>query len=149
MFMTDHGFRCKKCGCDFDQPKLTHEGGYPEEPTYACPYCGSLENEELYKCSKCGELFFDEDMIGGVCKNCVDDAQDGEHAWRYGKDRKQVVEINGLLAWAYSPDEIEEILTFHYNVVQSDAWRQKMVLEYVNDDLRDFAEWVENENDDN
>lgn len=147
--MFEHGYRCRKCHCKFDQPKETREGGYPEEPTYECPHCGSDEFEELYQCSVCGELFFDEDLVGTICKSCLEKARTTPNAFAYGAEYKYPVEINDFLAYVYSASEIEEILAAHFDSC-SQEWRKRMTLDYFNDgDLGAFAEFVEAHHDDN
>lgn len=38
---------CFDCHCEFDEPEMKYGfGGYPEEPTWHCPYCGSTDYDE-------------------------------------------------------------------------------------------------------
>ena len=40
-------FICLDCHRQFDNPETKYGlGGYPEEPTYHCPYCDSMEFDE-------------------------------------------------------------------------------------------------------
>jgi hypothetical protein len=93
-------------------------------------------------CRICGEVFAEDDMIGSVCKDCLDKSVTFGNALRYGKERKQDVELNGFLTWCYSPDEIESILLKNLQEC-SHEWRQRMANEYCTDDKYDFADFLE------
>lgn len=62
---------CNDCGETFDVPKKTHEGGYPEEPTYECPHCGSDDYQLAEYCTECECVFPQSDLKYGICEDCL------------------------------------------------------------------------------
>jgi hypothetical protein len=78
-----------------------------------------------------------------VCEKCCE-RDDPREAYAYGADRKECVELNGFLAYAYSAQEIEAAL---WKDLMSS--RPSLVKEYANkyitDDIGDFAEWLKEE----
>lgn len=138
---------CLRCGYHFETPKETHNGGYPEEPTYECPNCGSDDFEDAFKCCVCGEDFADDDMCtGAVCKGCAEKAATIKNAFAYGNDLTESVEINGFLAWVYPPDEINRILREHCDKERKE-YVSKLAKEFCTDDVCDFADWLEEHHD--
>lgn len=140
-------YKCLDCGMVFEEAITTHEGGYPEEPTAACPYCKSIDLEEVFHCIKCGEWFADDDMIGSICKDCLEKMLTNENAIQYGDEDRQEVTINGFMAWLYRGGEIEDILEADFRRT-SPEWQRRMVKDYCMDSKYDFSEFLEGQDDD-
>lgn len=136
---------CFQCGHTFGPEEIVEKyydratGTYEREE---CPNCGSDEIEEGMECCVCGEVHIEENMIGQVCNDCLNKSVTFGNALRYGKERKQDVELHGFLTWCYAPDEIESILLKHLQT-ESHEWRQRMAREYCTDDKYDFADFLE------
>lgn len=133
---------CLHCGHEFEETAAKNYDSATGTWEECCPNCGSEDFEEAIKCRICGEVHVDEDMIGQVCKECLDKSVTFGNALRYGADRKEDVEINGFLTWIYSPEEIESILLKNLQT-ESHEWRQRMTTEYCTDDKYDFADFLE------
>lgn len=135
---------CLHCGHHFEEIKVKSydsQTGWAEE---VCPNCGSEDFEEAGHCLKCGEYFPLGEMVGSICKDCFDTRVTFGNALRYGKARKESVEINGFLKWCFAADEIESILLKSLQEC-SHEWRQRMANEYCNDDKYDYSEFLEGE----
>ena len=135
---------CLHCGHHFEVIDRKHYDPATGVWEEYCPNCGSDDFEEAAQCPICKEWFSDEDMRYGVCADCLGKSVTKENAFRYGSDDTHTVEINGFLAWCYSADEIMEILSKHFEKT-SDAWKKRMIAEYLNDDKWNFAEWLEDQ----
>lgn len=99
-------FKCRKCG------KLIES----EEDLWLedCPECG-CSMDYAFKCALCGEYHCNSEEYNceGVCEDCVEDEINVENALEYGSQEGETesVSINGFLAFYFSEDEINEILT--------------------------------------
>lgn len=133
-------FICLDCHAEFDRPTEKHEGGYPEEPTYHCPCCGSMEFYEAQECVECGAVKFVDNLLHGMCDDCINIAADDmRQAYEYGADRTLAVELNGVLAFALTKVQIEAILT---NYLMNNGDFAADCKKYALDDKVDFAEWL-------
>lgn len=105
-----------------------------------CPNCGSEDFEEAEECVECGALKGADNLIHGMCDDCINiAAEDMRQAYEYGADRTEVVEINGVLAMAFSKVQIEAILMNHLmNNGDFAAECKKFAL----DDKFDFTDWL-------
>lgn len=135
-------YKCLHCGHEFEEIDRRHyDRGTGVWEEY-CPNCGSEDFEECFKCAVCDENFVEEEMIGcHVCKDCLDKSVTFVNALRYGKERTESVEINGFLAWCFSPEQIESILLKNLQT-ESQDWRQRMTREFCTDDKYDFADFL-------
>lgn len=127
---------CIHCGHHFEEIDRKHydrAAGVWEE---YCPNCGSEDFEEAVHCIKCDEFVPEDNMVGSICKGCLEKRINDEEALAYGNDRKEAVELNGFLAYIFSASEIEYILKA--NIPKGYARR------YITDDIYDFSEWEEN-----
>ena len=135
---------CFQCGHTFGPEEIVEKyydratGTYDREE---CPKCGFEDIEEGMECCVCNEVHREEDMIGQVCKECLEKSVTFGNALRYGKDRKESVEIHGFLKWIYSAEETESILLKNLQE-QSPEWRKRMTEEYLTDDKYDFADFI-------
>lgn len=131
---------CMDCHHEFEHPKQTHNGGYYEEEWYECPDCGSTDYEELAECSECGAEKIKDHLINGMCEDCINEAADDLRLlYEYGADRTQSVEINGVLAYAFSRVQIDAILT---NWLMTNGDFKKEAQDYALDDKDDFSMWL-------
>lgn len=100
-----------------------------------------LDEPETVTCAICGEEKPDEDCLNGVCAECIRKATTFKTALAYGEDRPSCVELNGFLAYEFTKDQIEEILT----TALLDAHMltgATFGAGYISDDASDFADWL-------
>ena len=111
-------YKCLNCGCVFEdgeQYRWTETvGEYCGAPAYetmsGCPACQG-DFEKMVSCAACDEGYFAEDLIGGVCKNCIDGARkDFDLCYRISFGEDEEIKINALLASLFEPSDIEQIL---------------------------------------
>lgn len=141
--------KCYKCGWIGDWSDLNKDycdGGYRGEPHETCPNCGDDDIGEVTECRSCGECF--EDTYGSngweLCEDCLDKLINTRTVAEYGEEHSAEVEISGLWAWVYTPDQINHILMADF-VKSSDDWQTRLCKEYVMDDPNCFADWVQDE----
>lgn len=134
---------CLHCGHRFTNPvKYQYNKSvrmYDEDA--ACPNCGSEDFEQAGHCIKCGKDFPLDEMVGSICKECVEKAQTFDNALKYGNDRKSTVELNGFIAYAFSASEINEILANVLKLANERGFKD--AANFCGDDLHDFSEWLE------
>ena len=113
-------YKCNNCGYEFETPMK----GIGHLSAYAfCPRCQDSDFEEIKKCEICGNHFVeDNDTLSCVCPECEKKFVN-EHSFNVQaiydiEDEKESVKINSFLAWAFKPEEIEEILLFALKVIQ-------------------------------
>lgn len=107
-------YKCKNCGYEFEtlMAGIGHLSGYG-----FCPRCQDSDFEEMEKCEICRNHFVeDNDTLSCVCPECEKKFVN-EHSFNVQaiydiEDEKESVKINSFLAWAFKPEEIEEILLF-------------------------------------
>ena len=134
---------CLHCGLQFDDPVLTHNGGYYEEPWYECPYCGSDAFEEAEQCEECDEWFPVGTCANGICESCMEKhASDFDIVKRYGDSLKEERKINGFFSWIFTDDEIDEILE---REARSSLFIQEYMKKYATQDPDDFTMWLKKE----
>ena len=130
---------CNDCGAVFENPReyYEHDTGYHGAD---CPHCGSDNIDEAERCAECDEWVNEKNLINGLCPACiVKHANDYETVKAYGADRKEAVEINGFLAWAFTPAEIEEILE---RELKNSGNAEKYAHTFATDDTDDFTDWL-------
>jgi hypothetical protein len=67
---------CPTCGISFNAPARDRYNGNSWD---CCPYCGEPDFEESVMCVCCGEDFRADQLVGGLCPDCLEgepDAQD-------------------------------------------------------------------------
>ena len=139
-------FVCLHCGHEFswNELKRTYDQGtghYDDE----CPNCGSEDIEEAESCVECGAVKSKDSLINGICAGCIKEAaEDMRLAYQYGADRTSVIELNGVLARAFTRVQIEAILE-NWLMVNGDFGKE--CFQFATDDEGDFADWLKEEND--
>ena len=139
-------FVCLHCGHEFswEELKRTYDRGtghYDDE----CPNCGSEDIEEAESCVECGAVKSKDSLINGICAGCIKEAADDMRlAYQYGAERTSVIELNGVLAMAFTRVQIEAILE-NWLMVNGDFGKE--CFQFATDDEGDFAEWLKEEND--
>jgi uncharacterized protein CbrC (UPF0167 family) len=73
-------FICDECRCFFDDPERVEERhpygeSYAIEEYYCCPKCGGGFSEASI-CEECGEYFAEEELVGGLCPECLEKAKE-------------------------------------------------------------------------
>lgn len=130
---------CNDCGAVFENPReyYEHDTGYHE---IDCPHCGSGDIDEAKRCSGCDEWVNEKNLVNGLCPACIErHASDYETVKAYGADRKEAVEINGFLAWAFTPTEIEEILE---RELKNSGNTKGYAHTFATDDTDDLTNWL-------
>lgn len=134
-------FKCYHCGHEFDEP--TNECNMPVDPNderAGCPNCGSPDFELVGTCIECGAAKVDENLFNGMCIDCIRHAAyDVRKTMDYGNDRKEAVELNGVLAFALSTVQIEAILT---NWLMTNGDIEAEGFKFATDDIYDFSDWL-------
>lgn len=134
-------FVCLHCGHEFswEELKRTYDRGtghYDDE----CPNCGSEDIEEAESCVECGAVKSKDSLINGICAGCIKEAADDMRlAYQYGAARTSVIELNGVLARAFTRVQIEAILE-NWLMVNGDFGKE--CFQFATDDECDFAEWL-------
>lgn len=134
-------FVCLHCGHEFswEELKRTYDRGtghYDDE----CPNCGSEDIEEAESCVECGAVKSKDSLINGICAGCIKEAADDMRlAYQYGAERTSVIELNGVLARAFTRVQIEAILE-NWLMVNGDFGKE--CFQFATDDEGDFAEWL-------
>lgn len=107
-------YKCNSCGYEFETPMK----GIGHLSAYAfCPRCQDSDFEEMNQCNICETHFLDgESKLYDICPDCEkkflnDYCFNVQGIYDLEKE-KESVEINSFLAWAFKPEEIEEILLF-------------------------------------
>ena len=137
-------FVCLHCGHEFswNELKRTYDRGtghYDDE----CPNCGSEDIEEADSCVECGAVKSKDSLINGICAGCIKEAaEDMRLAYQYGAARTSVIELNGVLARAFTRVQIEAILE-NWLMVNGDFGKE--CFQFATDDEGDFAEWLKEE----
>lgn len=71
---------CRNCDTRFHDPETQTERVTDDPVMYipygVCPYCGSDDYVEAVQCKVCGDYFDEEELIGGICKDCLAEAMD-------------------------------------------------------------------------
>jgi len=147
---------CTKCGEVHEVSDLNKDytdGGYHGEPHVTCPNCGSEDLEYAEQCTCCGKWVSDESyprqLFGyeghQLCKECFDEqASDVRQVIEYGdidRNKADVKDLNGFLAYVYSPEEIENILMRDF-VQMSERDQKRWAAEYAACDEDDFADYA-------
>lgn len=116
-------YKCTECGHLFEQGEerrwLESRGEYWGQPvheeTTGCPRCGG-GFEETKPCGLCGSEKTEEEMVGGVCLDCLDDYKyDTDTCLKLGELEREEVELNSFLLSIFTRDEIEEALFLALN----------------------------------
>ena len=92
---------CDDCGHVFEEPELTHNGGYWEEPCYECPACGSSNFYDADKCIICEEYVPVEKLTHCVCEKCLEKAL-ADQAQEFVRDNY----MDEFAQWLYE-DEVQ------------------------------------------
>ena len=124
---------CLHCGHRFANPvKYQYNKSvrmYDDDA--ACPNCGSEDFEQAGHCLKCGEDFQLDEMVGSICKGCVEKAMTLDNLFKYANERG--ISTDDFL------DEFETLLSAHLK--RTDELTRK----FLYNDVYDFSEWLEKE----
>lgn len=107
------------------------------------------ENEpcevEMVTCPVCGKEVSRDIMCYSICDYCIVNLETFDNAVKYGAARPESVEINGYLAYEFTPDMINEILTREMQVACA-LGADPNYGAYIEDDQSDFESWLIEQN---
>lgn len=139
---------CEHCGATTEYLSTISERHYEcDRPCYEyfeenrCPSCGTHDvMVEAKKCKICGEYFKKEDLMEGICPNCLDEEKTVKNVLGIGDMFKEKIEINGFAVQALGIDKINDILCkwCEENFVNRDG----AVMKYCDEDELCFADYV-------
>lgn len=142
-------YKCKECGHIFEagEQKAWQEkvGEYGSQPCLVensgCPICLG-EYRETTRCKICNSEHLAEDLIEGVCNNCIESYSDDiDVCYKISNREKSSIEINMFLAEMFDEETIEEILLDHLKEMHLYIETHKAKLKkFVNDDKEWFVE---------
>lgn len=131
-------YKCYGCGHIFEEGeqatwKERHglEWGYEIET--GCPLCNENYGEAV-SCSKCGGAYLPDELVEGLCEECIEDLK-AEYRFNVGVCNelfveKEKVEISSFLANFFSSEQIDNIL----------ANKLKELSEYVAIDCKKYMD---------
>ena len=135
-------YKCLECGHIFEDGEEavwyeTHGFSTPPYERWSgCPMCKG-DFEETVSCLVCGGEFLEEDLIGGVCKHCVDDKRnDFDACYKISVGETATITINALIATLLEECDIEQILI---DYIKS-RLKQVDCSEFINSDPDWFGE---------
>lgn len=137
-------FICMDCGRIFeDEEQKTWSESRGEfwgvscsEEMSGCPDCGG-DYDEAEQCEICGKDCCKEELICGVCEECIDEASKNfKLCEKICGDEKKEIKINALLASLFDEGDIEQILKEYIK----DKWQDVDCTPFVVDDKPWFAE---------
>lgn len=142
--------QCLACGWICDEEDLNKDycdNGYRGEPHETCPYCGGDDLVDGFECRCCGKFidygFGSHGWV--VCRDCLDELIEPRTVIEFGEQHTQSVDISGLWASVYTPDEINEILMADFMKLP-DAKQYEYCKEYVyEDDPSDYSDFAQDD----
>lgn len=138
---------CLHCGHEFTEPNNRYNKRWSDSDDSIpyCPNCGSEDIEESEKCVECGAVKCVDNLMHGWCEDCVkEEAGNMREVFKYGADRTETVELNGVLARAFYQTQIEAILVNH---LMNNGDLEKECYDFALDDIHDFAWWLSEHHD--
>lgn len=134
-------YKCLECGNIFEYGEEAHWIEPHGEKMSGCPNCKGAY-EETTPCEVCGSEHLPEELIGGVCEECIDERRkDFDFCYEISFGEKEEVKINSLLASLFEPSDIEAILINHIktNCPEIDCSK------YIDNDISWFGEQIAKE----
>lgn len=140
---------CADCGAVFDEYdagcnvyRQYNDGVCVDKAEYcACPNCGSEDLCDAVECAICGEWYAGCELIGDVCKECLEAAATSENAWRYSKEEgkmtKIMVSVPDIVADNFERREIAAMIHKAFCELKNDA----RIAEYCMLDKESFADF--------
>ena len=125
---------CRNCGYGYHEDDAGHYrefmgycGSAPAYEEFACcPNCGAGDSENAEKCELCDNITAEEEMVGNICKECLEASKTLDNAVAYGEDDREYWEkkinhcatvVNSFYAYIFkNPNDIlrakfEELFT--------------------------------------
>lgn len=138
--------KCLECGhifydCEikfWEEDRGEFWGVKCTETVSGCPLCKG-EYAETTRCQICGSEHIDEELIDGICEDCIDEyRKDFNSCYEISFGEKEKIKINSLLASLFEPSDIEAILIEHIETNCPDIDCSK----YIDNDIYSFAERI-------
>jgi hypothetical protein len=111
-------YKCLACGHIFDEGEearwTENVGEYWGTPAMermtGCPLCRG-DYERTTPCEICGSEHLDDELVGGVCDECLEDCRyDINICYEIGKSETESIDLNSFIVSLFDREEIEEIL---------------------------------------
>ena len=135
-------YKCLECDHIFEEceaNKVKEDFGY----TYSCPICGG-DFEETIKCSICRGEFLEDELNGGVCKECIDEYRNQSAVCVNISEQegtKKLVKVNYLIARLLDEEEIKRVLIEYIKKEKPNADCGA----YIDEDISWFGEMLSKE----
>lgn len=136
-------FYCMNCGASFESP-ANGSSGVSGEAWEVCPVCGHDDVEEASQCAVCGEWKPESDMqVKNCCKSCCDDAMTVVLAQMYIEENDLQREY--YVEWfnnSKCEKASQQLIDSCKNVWNYSICAKKDMLDYIEENRNDFAEWL-------
>ena len=135
-------YKCLGCDHIFEEceaKKVKEDYGYE----YGCPNCGG-DFEETVKCSICKGEFLEDELNGGVCKECIDEYRNQTSVCvdiAVQEGTKTKINVNYLVASLLTEEEINRILIEYIKEEKPNADCGA----YIDEDISWFVEMLSKE----
>lgn len=138
------GWKCRRCGWEFEHPRRVPNGGGDRgEEDAVCPRCGSGWYDEADVCPVCGRtLFYERFAPGGVCRDCLEQ-KTGEVAEVLAYVRGRGLQEEFFVRAVFGGDK-----RLLYSALQEAFLRwpierqQRFAALFANEDRADYAAWL-------
>lgn len=113
--MFNRTVKCVDCGhvFDYEDRAIVEEHRFDDGFTEAfahCPKCGG-DFDAGISCDRCGEIFTPDEMEGTLCRECLESySYDVDTCVEAGEYLTLTVELNGLLASLFTPQQVNTLL---------------------------------------
>ena len=110
-------YKCLDCGHIFEEGEEGHRyengecwGAPYSQKIACCPLCEG-EYEETVPCDICGSEHLKDELISGVCEECIENYRyDIKACYEIGKNDEETIKLNVFFASIFDKEEIEDIL---------------------------------------
>ena len=139
-------YKCVECGNLFEageqaswqEDRGEYWGAPCSETNYGCPICQG-DYEEAVKCEICGAYHIEDELIDGVCENCISkNSENIELIYKISEEEKKEIQLNSFLMSVFEPKEIEEILIERLKFSQKISHKLNFET-FINEDKKWFA----------
>lgn len=142
-------YYCTECKEAFDEDQLDiikdgidyefwGQRGTYEILDQTCPHCGG-DVVEAEECPVCGEYM---PMGQELCDDCVDENANLDTALGLGSKDMSYVEINSYLAYKFSTEEIEDVLTNFLKISEDEKSIKDSIKRFYDENRGALADYL-------